>query len=158
MHNLNFIALTVRQHYPWLLFLVKIRTWWLRFWLSFGLSSELPTNSSLLFYEMFDFDLKWQIKLSQTFSSQIDRDFWAWTLVPRINWEIFISIEISQLSNLDIWKCQDFLDCQDLFFETVKIKSLDRDYIKTNRDPQAFQKEFLTKKSFDQNSDFDQIS
>jgi hypothetical protein len=75
----------------------------------------------------------------------IDQDFW--TLMLRLNWEIFISIAISQLSIWAFWKCQDFLDCRDMFFETVKIKSLNRDYIKTNRDPQAYQKAFLTKKS-----------
>ncbi len=35
------------------------------------------------------------------------------------------------------WKFQDFLDCQDLLFDSAKIKSLDQDTIETNQDPQA---------------------
>jgi hypothetical protein len=34
--------------------------------------------------------------------------------------------------------CQDFLDCQDVLVESVEIETLDRDHVKTDRNPQAY--------------------
>jgi hypothetical protein len=48
-----------------------------------------------------------------------------------------ISIETSQSSRQAFRNCWDFLDCQDLLFASVKIKSLDQDHVETNQDPQA---------------------
>ncbi len=47
-------------------------------------------------------------------------------------------IETSRLSRLRFWKCRDFLDCWDQPFSIVKIESLDRDHVETNRDPHAY--------------------
>jgi hypothetical protein len=43
----------------------------------------------------------------------LDPDVWDWTLMSRQN--------------------QNFLDCRDLLFESVKIKTLDQDTMETNQ-------------------------
>ncbi len=61
-----------------------------------------------------------------------------WKVVSRQNWDFSTSIETSQLSRLWFWKCQDFLNCRDRPFSSIKIESIDRDHVNTNRDSQAY--------------------
>ena len=71
-----------------------------------------------------------------------NKDFWDWKVASRQNQDFSILIETSQSSRQAFWSCQDFLDRQDKLFDSVQIKSLDRDHLKTNRDPQAYLKLF----------------
>jgi hypothetical protein len=49
-----------------------------------------------------------------------------------------IKISRSWSSRLTFWNCWDFLDRRDWLFFGVKIESLDRDHVETNRDPQGY--------------------
>ena len=73
------------------------------------------------------------LDISRKVSINLDRDFLVWTLMSRLNREILISI--SWPSRQRFWKCRDFLDCRDLHFDSFEIESLEREMIKTNRDP-----------------------
>jgi hypothetical protein len=68
----------------------------------------------------------------QTWGSTVETSFWAWTLISIQNWQLLISIKISQLSRFFFWKCQEILDCQDkllgLYLNIdTKLRSLDLD-------------------------------
>jgi len=45
---------------------------------------------------------------------------------------------ISQLSRLTFENRRDCPSCRDQLLKTVEIESLDRDHVKTNRDPQGY--------------------
>ncbi len=67
----------------------------------------------------------------------LDRDFLVWTLMSRLNQEISISTEIPRSSRLTFENRRDYPSRRDWYFFGVEIKSLNRDHVETNWDPQA---------------------
>ncbi len=78
----------------------------------------------------------WPKILSLNGFLDLDWDFWDWKVVLRRNRDFSIETYRSLRSNF--WKCQDFLDCRDKPLESVKIETLNRDTIETNRGPQPY--------------------
>jgi hypothetical protein len=87
--------------------------------------------------------------------------FFALKRCSRVYQYFSIPIEISWSSRPTFGKCWDFLNCRDLLFVSVEIKSLDRDTIETNRD-KSLEKTFNSfcpqnKQGFKKNTHFFQI-
>ncbi len=137
---------------PWFFEIIKIfvetfwKNWisltfcpfWSQFWSTKCKQKRLGTQISIeIFVIIHYFSVKIKKKIEKStwitnnhksinkswYVSTSTEKYWICIWPSRQNWDISISIEISQLSRLAFWKCQDFLDCWDRLSASVEIKS-----------------------------------